>query len=277
MAPVAAPRLRVNGRAVFKALVSVALLFFAITLFERIWEQGHGGLGGIGARFDTAEEANLPTWFSAFLLLAGGVLCALIGWVRRAAGQAWAGRWMVLGAAFVYLSADEAGQIHEYTVRPLKRAIERGLGVGGTPARIIAVAVVVSVLAGFAAAYWPWLRAQPRTARRLILGAGVLYVMGALGLEVVSRFYEVAGGSRSSLFDGVLSATEELLEMTGAALFVSTLLGYVPAVTVELRGRPREDVADMGAASASEHKAGRSDADHQRRQGTNLRRQRSAT
>jgi hypothetical protein len=221
-------------------LVGIALVFFAATLFQRIWEQDHSGLGGIGARFDTAEEANLPTWFSAMMLLAGGGLCLLIGWVRRRSGSAWASRWIFLGAVFVYLSADEGGQIHEYTVRPLKRAIERGAGVGGTAARIIAVALILAILVGFAAAYWPWLAALPRRTRWLVLAAGGLYVTGALGLEVVGRFYEVAGGSRSSLFDGVLSATEELFEMTGAALFIRALLTRVSAIAVELAAEPAD-------------------------------------
>ncbi len=91
----------------------MALVFFVVTLLQRIWEQGHSDLGGLGARFDTAEEANLPTWFSAVLLLAAGALCAVIGWARRAGGRAWAGRWMLLGIVFTCLSADEAAQLHE--------------------------------------------------------------------------------------------------------------------------------------------------------------------
>lgn len=215
-------------------LLVVVLVFFAATVFQRIWEQGHGDLGGMGARFDTAEEANLPTWFSGCLLLAGGALCLLIGWARRAGGQAWSGRWMLLGAFFVYLSADEVGQVHEHAVRPLKRAIEQGAGVGATTARILAAAMILAILACLVAGYWACFRALPRRTRRLVIAAGVLYVAGALGLEVAARFYEVAGGSQSGLFDGVLSATEELLEMTGAALFVCALLDFVSTMGVEV-------------------------------------------
>jgi enamine deaminase RidA (YjgF/YER057c/UK114 family) len=221
---------------VFKVLIAISLFFFAVTLFERIWEQSHSNLGGLGVRFDTHEEGNLPTWFSGAMLLAAAGLFLLIAAARRAAGEARTGRWTFLGAVFVYLAADEVGQIHEHTVKPLKHSISDLTGFGGSAARAIAVAVIVVVLLAFAAAYWPWLRAQPRRLSRLIVLAGVLYVTGALGLEVVGRVYEVAGGGRTDLFDGVLSTVEEVLEMIGVAILVYALLERIAGVRVELAG-----------------------------------------
>ncbi|HEV7461947.1 MAG TPA: hypothetical protein VGN78_15525 [Solirubrobacteraceae bacterium] len=228
--------LGVRPERVLKVLVAIALLFFATTLFQRIWEQSHSDLGGIGIRFDTAEEGNLPTWFSGGLLLTAAALFLLIAATRRAAGAGWAGRWALLGAVFVYLSADEVGQIHEHTVKPLKHSVSDLTGVGGSAARAIAVAVIVAVLLAFVAAYWPWLRAQPRRLSRLTVLAGLLYVTGALGLEVVSRFYELAGGARTGLFDGALSAVEELLEMVGVSILIYALLEQIAGVRVELSG-----------------------------------------
>jgi hypothetical protein len=234
----AASALGVRPDRVLKVLLAVSLLFFAVTLFERVWEHSHSNLGGLGIRFDTAEEGNLPTWFSGGILLGAGALFFVIAAARRAAGAARAGRWALLGAVFVYLSADEVGQIHEHTVKPLRHAIRDLTGFGGTAVRVIAVAVVVAVMLGFVAAYWPWLRAQPRRLSRLIVLAGLLYVTGALGLEVVGRFYEVAGGARTDLFDGVLSAVEELLEMTGVAVLIYALLEQIAGVSVNLAARP---------------------------------------
>jgi hypothetical protein len=228
--------LGVRPERVLKLLIAISLFFFAVTLFERIWEQSHSDLGGIGVRFDTHEEGNLPTWFSGGMLLGAGALFLLIAAARRAAGAAWTGRWAFLGAVFVYLSADEVGQIHEHTVKPLKHSISDLTGFGGSAARAIAVAVIVAVLLAFAAAYWPWLRAQPRRLSRLVVLAGLLYVTGALGLEVVGRFYEVAGGGRTDLFDGVLSTVEELFEMTGVAVLIYALLERIANVRVELAG-----------------------------------------
>ena len=232
--PAAPAMLRLRPDRVLKVLVAISLFFFATTLFQRIWEQSHTDLGGIGIRFDSGEEGNLPTWFSGNILLAAGGLFLLIAAARRAAGMDWVRRWAFLGAVFIYLSADEVGQIHEHTVKPLRRGIRDLTGLGGTAARAVAVAVVVAVLLAFVAFYWPWLRAQPRRLRRLVVLAGALYVTGALGLEVVGRFYEVAGGARTSLFDGVLSAVEELLEMVGISILVYALLERIAGVRVEL-------------------------------------------
>ena len=121
-------------------------------------------------------------------------------------------------------------------MKPLKHSVSNLTGFGGSAARAIAVAVIVAVLLAFAAAYWPWLRAQPRRLSRLVVLAGLLYVTGALGLEVVGRFYEVAGGARTDLFDGVLSTVEELLEMTGVAVLIYALLERIANVRVELAG-----------------------------------------
>ena len=80
--------LRVRPEHVFKVLIAISLFFFAVTLFERIWEQSHSNLGGLGVRFDTHEEGNLPTWFSGAMLLAAAGLFLLIAAARRAAGEA---------------------------------------------------------------------------------------------------------------------------------------------------------------------------------------------
>ncbi len=102
------------------------------------------------------------------------------------------------------------------------------------------MAVVQALLGSLTATYRPWLRSLPHRTRRLVIGAGGLYVAGALGLEVTARFYETAGGSRSSLFEGVFSATEELLEMIGAALFIFALLGCLTAVGLEVAAHSSE-------------------------------------
>ncbi|MDH3421968.1 MAG: hypothetical protein OEN00_03190, partial [Gemmatimonadota bacterium] len=64
----------------------------------------------------------------------------------------------------------------------------------------------------------------PPRSRVLFVVAGTVYVLGALGMEIVGRAYLAA--SDDDLTYGIIATVEEILEMGGIVVFVYALLDY---------------------------------------------------
>lgn len=172
----------------------------------------------LAAVFDLSEEVNLPTWYQSATLLMCALLMAVIVAVQKAEGDRYLAHWRGLGLIFLYLSIDEVAALHDRTTEPLRAAFD--LGGGFYFAWVIPAAVLVTI---FGVAYLKFfLHLQPRT-RRLVLLAGVLYVGGALGLEVIGGFYADALGTANLGYE-LVTTVEETLEMLGVITFAYALL-----------------------------------------------------
>jgi hypothetical protein len=64
----------------------------------------------------------------------------------------------------------------------------------------------------------------PRRTRYQFLTAGAIFVIGAIGLEMVTASYEEA---YDSMGIAVLTAGEELCEMLGVVIFIYALCSYI--------------------------------------------------
>lgn len=176
-------------------------------------------------------EGNLPTWYSSLLLLGCGVLLLLIGAGARQTGARFARRWSLLGAIFTFMSLDEAVELHEQLGRLV--SVKGGGGVLHF-SWVIPAAVIVL---GIGLAYIPFLLHLPRATRRRFILAGVLYVGGALFLELPLGWWTVRAGEHS-LGYALIDWVEETLEMLGAALFLLSLIRYLREQHGELRLAP---------------------------------------
>ena len=63
--------------------------------------------------FNLSRENNFPTYFSAFLLLFSGLLALVICQYKKSTKAKFRLQWMLLGLVLIFLSLDEAVQIHE--------------------------------------------------------------------------------------------------------------------------------------------------------------------
>lgn len=154
-------------------------------------------------------EGNLPTWYASVLLFSCAVLLASIAraGVPRRAG------WWGLAAIFVYLSLDEAIELHEH----LGRLVE-GEGVLYFSWVIPAGAIVLAL----GLAYLPFVRAlAPLTRTRFAL-AGTIYVGGALLMELPLGWWTSVHGD-DNLGYGLIDWVEESMELAGASLFLLAL------------------------------------------------------
>lgn len=180
--------------------------------------------------FSLSEEKNFPTWWSTFLLLACSCTLAVIARVKLRTGGAYKAHWIVLSAIFCYMSLDEFIEIHEYLndLGPL----EGKHGILYFSWVIPALAVVLV----FAVAYLLFLWHLPMETRIKVALAGIIYVGGALGVELIlGKWTDVHG--EDNLGYALIDLVEETMEMLGSSLFLSTLLEYLGTLVPDLRVR----------------------------------------
>lgn len=171
-------------------------------------------------------ENNVPTWFASTLLTACAALLVLIGIAVRRAGVPYGRHWIALSAIFIYLSIDESSSIHEHRGAP-------GVGDVGGVLRfqwvipgIIAVVIVALI-------YRRFVLDLPRRTGMLFLAAGVIYVSGALGFELLGGWYTDRVGQDNGTY-ATITSFEEIIELVGLSLFVFALYRHVRE-TVRIR------------------------------------------
>lgn len=217
--PGAAPR-RLLG-----FLTAAALLMGALSFASRCYVHAHvGAFGKLGAFLvnlvNVDSEQSLPAWYSAGLLLVAGLSSGLVPTLRQTPSQPRALYWRVLGVALCGMSLDEYVEVHERAGHVLQDAWQLG-GVLFFAWVIPGAALVV----GFGLGMIPFLRGVPRRFRRLFIAAGLTYVAGAVGMELVSGMYAALYGQQALGFDA-LSTVEEFLEMMGVSLMLYALAEY---------------------------------------------------
>ena len=163
--------------------------------------------GGALRAFDLNKEQTFPATFSGILLLAAGGLALLNGIVRSetARGRRW---WIVLALVFAFLGLDEIAALHE--------AVKDRVHVWGQ-------ATLAPVIAAGVYAWFVTLQ----TLRKENPRAAALFGLGACAW-ILSQLIDVKLNEPW----GWTVIPEELLEMTGSALFgLALLLALRPLVT----------------------------------------------
>lgn len=171
--------------------------------------------------FDLDLERNVPTWFSALLLFANASLLALIAFAAFRARDRWRWYWCGLALIFVYLSMDEAASLHERVVVPLREMFHLS-----GPLYFAWVIPAMVCLVVFACIYLRFALALPRKAFLSFGVAALLYVGGALGIEMLASNYVSHFGSSNFLY-GMMVISEECLEMLGQVVFFYALADYM--------------------------------------------------
>ena len=151
--------------------------------------------------FELDEENNLPTWFSSFLLLNSSLMLYVLARTKDDHRY----HWFLLAAGFLILSIDEVAGLHE----SVNSAIEINWAIPG------GILVIVVGLA-----FVPFLLSLQRRVAVLFMLSGLLYVSGAIGVELLSEDMD-----EESFAYGLATALEEGLEMMGALMFLSVSLG----------------------------------------------------
>lgn len=170
--------------------------------------------------FNVNDEANVPTFFAGLLWL----LAAAVAWrlTQLSRGDSRAQRaWLGILVVCLLIAADESFALHERLIDPVREAT----GADGILhyAWVIPYAVL-ALLVGLVLAPFVWRLGRP--VNRLIVLAGGIFVLGALGMELAEGY--IASGLDDDVTTTptfiALYTIEETLELVGVSLFIYALL-----------------------------------------------------
>ncbi|WP_342379319.1 hypothetical protein NVS55_07715 [Myxococcus stipitatus] len=161
-----------------------------------------------------SHERNLPTWYASALLLGCALVLTGIGHAaRQGQEQGWR-HWWVLAGLFTYISLDESVGIHEH--------LGGLLTLGGVLFFTWVVPAALLVLLG-GLAFLPFLARLPPRRRGQFILAGMLYVGGALVMELPLGWWTEQHGNDNLVY-ALIDHVEEALELVGASLFLAALV-----------------------------------------------------
>jgi len=224
-------------------LVMIAGLVLAYAIAKSMHVLGgHDQLLGLNFLFDLDEERNLPSTYSAVAILAAACLLVLTGGLYRMQAIRGAWSWFFLASVFLFLAVDESFSLHEKLALPIRDLLQNDRP--GHLNWVLGGFTFLAVVAAFSLRFVFRLDRRPRW---LMLGAGFLFVSGALGVEMLGglRLQERVGSlANPDPIYFLAVAIEESLEMLGIALFNYALLDHLRArfdqVVFRFRGSPAE-------------------------------------
>lgn len=199
---------------------------------------------------DVNREKNIATAFSGLLLLGCAFLLGQVSALKKEEGKGQGERekgkrekvflahWRGLCGLFVFMAIDECFLIHER----LNMFLDDHFYTKGIFYYDWVIPGSIFVLV-FVTAYLQFIFHLPTNTRWRFLGAGVLYLSGALGMEMVSGQYIYTHGLDDSMALALLNGIEEAAEMLGAVCFIRALLLYLQS---EVRGEGRRGVEGRG-------------------------------
>jgi hypothetical protein len=221
---IAIKQISLNPSAIARILGAVAFLLVLASIggqFSR-YVLGHWYLKGLVHLFYIDREMNIPTYFSVLLLLFAALLLAVITLLNGKQRTPHVSKWAILSFGFLLMAYDEAFQVHEKLVSPIKTFLGDGnLGIFYY-AWVIPGIALVFILALF---FLRFLLHLPATTRLRFMLAATLYIGGAIGFELIEGYYAELYGERNFTYSMIVTI-EESLEMAGLIVFIWALLKY---------------------------------------------------
>ena len=207
---------------VFQYLLIIVLTLLLLNVLGIVSKYyfGYGTVKGLVPMFNFNTEKNVPTFYSTIALFISAVLLWLIAISHKRRGNSYL-LWGGLAFIFLFLSIDEFVSIHEKLIKPLRAS----LGTSGVFSYAWVIPYGIAVVILFIV-YLKFLFQLPRKIMYLFILSGSLFVMGAIGFEMISALQFQTVGSNNVLY-GVYYTFEELLEMLGVVIFIYTLLLYI--------------------------------------------------
>lgn len=171
--------------------------------------------------FSVDYERNIPTAYSVLALLFSSLLLGAIAYGKNLDSDRYKNHWKILSFIFVYLALDEALQFHEKFIDPM-RSLLNATGVL-LFTWIVPFGFLVAI---FLLSYSKFVFHLPASTRKLFVAASILYIGGAIGMEMLGGYQASTVGMQSLPY--LIAATlEELLEMLGIVVFIHALMSYV--------------------------------------------------
>jgi hypothetical protein len=200
---------------------------------------------GIVKLFDLDGEVNIPEMYQTLGLVACAVLLFAIAAHERATGSPLRRYWIVLAWMFLFLSVDSGCSIHNnfhvYTAHSAAQEKKQGIFYFSWTLAYGLIMVPVGLW------YLGFLFKLPRKTAIHIFVAGVIYVGGAMGMEMVFGSYLAHGGMKGSHYQLIFTTIEETMETVGTLLFIQVLLKHMVNLRIAFSILPTPDAAARSA------------------------------
>jgi hypothetical protein len=214
-------------------LVGVGLFLLAAHCGVMVAKHGydHPYVGGLGPMFNMGNEMNVPTLASTLVLVTCGAMLAYTAAV--AVGTPWDRRsWALLAFIFIFLGFDENISIHEGLISPVNNMINADWVPAFAWVLPYGLAVIV-----LGVVMLPWFLKLDRPTQIRFVIAGVVYVGGALGVEILESVNftssdETLAAVKASLSNDILVTTQESMEFGGAAFFLWALVKRLGGIRI---------------------------------------------
>ncbi|SFF91808.1 hypothetical protein [Pontibacter chinhatensis] len=201
----------------------------------------HPNAWGIIPQFELDMERNIPTYFSSFILLLSSVLLFAVAELKRKQQDKHVWHWRLLSGIFLYMSMDESAGVHEMLIYPLRENFQL------TGIFYFSWVIVGGLLVlGLGLYYLPFLFSLSARMRNGLMLAGVVYVSGALGVELFGGYYSDAYGENNFTY-GLITTVEESLELAGVLMLMTVLYKHLVQQLASMRFilRPAVSVVDL--------------------------------
>jgi hypothetical protein len=217
-----------NRRTIIRLLAGTTLFLLLASIAGQVikYEFGYGSAYGLVRLFYVDTESNIPTFFSAILLLFASLLLALITILKRASHDAYSRHWTILTLILLYMAIDEAAGLHEmlnkagWLVTGGQRREDRTIFFYGWVLFGMAMVMIVAL------SYLKFFLNLPPRTRIQFFTAAVVFVGGAIGVEILGGYYAKSHGESNFQFS-MFSTVEEGLEMAGVIVLINALLNYL--------------------------------------------------
>jgi len=220
-----------TARMLIATIGLLAVAHVGVSLIKHVG--GYPTVYGLVPLFDLNGEQNVPTYFNASLHLFSSALLAVIAVLKKQSSDRYTRQWAVLCGGFLFMAFDEAAGLHELMERPMQELLgDRATGF------LHFAWVLPGILVTLFFALWFLqflLHLAPRT-RLLVVLSGLLFIGGAVGVELFEGRHAALHGSNNLTFDTFV-LVEETLEMVGLTVFIYTMLRYIEHHYGEVRFR----------------------------------------
>lgn len=207
-------------------------------LKDRFQLDAHSGVVPV---FSLSYEWNVPTLYTAWLLVVCSMALTLVAASVRKARERFFRHWCLLAVGFAYIALDEMLEIHEHAdaLVNLNHIVYFDW--------VIPAAVLVL---GLGMLFVPFLRALPSRDRNRFVLAGAIYVGGAVGMDIPLGSWTSRHGV-DNLGYALIDALGESLEMLGLNIFLLGLLDHLALRGVSLRFAPETASVAQGVGGES--------------------------
>ena len=225
------PVYHLSPQKVTKFLLSIVCLLILFNLGARVVVRllGYTSDSRIIFRyFDFDREFNFPSLYSALALAFSSYLLAIITVIEKSRRAKYGRHWKALSIIFLGLAIDEAFSIHELSIPLLRNAINAE---GILYFTWVIPAFLLLII--FAIAFRKFVKSLPWKTKIILVAAAVIYVSGALGMELIGGYIVDTFGYNNTFY-GISAMLEEMLEMLGIVVFIHGLLTYIQSQLIEL-------------------------------------------